>query len=257
MFPWLDDEYKRMQFLTYFSASGATIDLEFEIPDYWDDFWETIDDDGYAIRIVNTAGTVVPHQLTGWDKANRTGTIELDAVAYTANTTLIYALYYGHDSPTNGGTSLTITSAESLEIFLGDPTASGHQLLARRDPPGSASPVQRVSGIEDARYLFVWELELRPAAEKLNGRFFWEYPTGITHSASGVFEGGIVQNAPTTNNVVLFNDRVYIVQNVSLDALAVGTYTLQLKYLLADPTQTITREETARALLEIFNLTEA
>lgn len=61
------------------SAGGApATEFAIPLPTAWDEFWDTVDNDGDELRAVGANGSLLQYTLDGFDKSNRVGTLLID-----------------------------------------------------------------------------------------------------------------------------------------------------------------------------------
>ncbi len=187
---WYDEDYRRRRAITVINASGgATIDANITIPPDDDDFWETIDSSGNGVRITLADGyTLAVYDIDNgsggaFSKASRLGRIRIDGLSTgsTADEALLLWMYYDVDTPVDGSSAVTITSAESGYIELGRPVWVEAPVVRAR--VGVSRPEVIVH--KDSSELYhVW-LDLSQAiqrrASRYAGRLHYEEPRRLTY----------------------------------------------------------------------------
>lgn len=114
---WLNSVWtRRVPISVDSSAGGAAGDVNITIPKGFDDFWSVIDSSANELRVTYADGeTGVAYSVDNgsggaFDKTNRLGRIQMDAVTLpsTADSVTLFWLYYG--STSNQGTGAVVTS---------------------------------------------------------------------------------------------------------------------------------------------------
>ena len=156
---WLSTNFLRRAAITIDNSAGAggNVDVEITIPEEWDAFWDEIDSSGDELRITGPDGTtVLNYDLSGFVKATRTGTIQIDGIAVNATAGVHLAWIYWDTVSTagDGSTAVTITSAVNGYIFLGKP--HGRIYAYKPAVPGQTRPRDlTMKGSAEAVYLWV------------------------------------------------------------------------------------------------------
>lgn len=200
---WYDEDYRRRRALTVVNTSGgATIDLNCTIPQDWDEFWGLIDSSGNGVRVTLADGyTLATYDVDdgsggAFSKTNRLGRIRVDGLSTdsTADEALLLWVYYDIDSPTDGSSSVTITSPETGHIYLGKPGWAMAPFVRAR--PGIERP-EYIFHKDSSEYWSLW-INLTPALEQRDTRYAkrlcYEEPRRVTYGvvdASSVVQGSM------------------------------------------------------------------
>jgi hypothetical protein len=189
MMGWLSSTWRRRAAITvYQDTADTTPDAEIVIPMQWDEFWEAIDTAGFELRIVDCDGvTLLNYSLSGWNKATRTGTIQIDELPSGDGSITPFAqlVWIYFDSATNqgdGSVATTIVAPISGSIELSRP--SHYQLSVSRERVGATEPRHTFAKAEDDQ-VFVWlnltgVLEERREAQ--GSRRIYEEPCEVVSS---------------------------------------------------------------------------
>lgn len=180
--PWYDDDYSdRYAVSVDNSAAASTVDVEIAVPSEHP-LWDIIQSDGDDIRPTAADGvTLLSYDWSGFNYANRTGTIRIDglSVQATAGVYLVW-LYVGNSSATDGSSAVTITSAVSGYLEMASPQGTPYLARVTRPSPGSTNPqlrFQKQSAEEVHLWYDVTDILERSFAE-YEGSDFWEEPYG-------------------------------------------------------------------------------
>lgn len=169
---WLSSDAQRIPVLVNATATGSSPnDVQFVIPATHERFWSTIDSNGYQLRVTDADGyTALTYQITGWNYANRTATVEVDNVPFTPNTHHVIWLYYGDTNWGNGAGSFTPSSVINGFIRTEQPTT-----IAATRRPAVGSAVSALSVAKD------------PAETRL----VYIPLTTLAQSCAGAYEGSL------------------------------------------------------------------
>lgn len=200
---WYDEDYRRRKALTIVNtAGGATIDANATIPQDWDDFWALIDSSGNGVRVTLADGfTLLTYDIDdgaggAFDKANRLGRVRIDSLATgsVVDEALLVWVYYDIDSPTDGSSAVTITSAETGYIALGSPVWATVPFVRPR--PGISRP-EVVLHKDSTELYHIW-IDLTPALEQRDApyarRLCYEEPRRATYgvyNAAGTLQASM------------------------------------------------------------------
>ncbi len=166
---WLDGYRKRALMNVRTTAAPANGYIEFDPPESWDDFWDTIDTDGYGIRVCQSDGydlsTYEWTTATGgsaFNKANRTGTLVFGSAAATYTTNQdeprVYWLYYDPESAATDGSSTPPTTGDNYAADVIRARPAAPLILAGRESPGAATPSQVVGKMSAEEVRIIWDL---------------------------------------------------------------------------------------------------
>jgi hypothetical protein len=159
---WYDETYTRRAAISLDLNATTPLDFDVTIPSEWDDFWDTIDTNGYDLRVVGFDGkTVVSYLLDNgsggaFSKANRLGRLRIDALACPAITgnALIWLYYAPSTTPQADGAvgSVTMASIRTAVIFQMGPSGwtFGH------GPPSPGDQLRRLITKTSSEVLSVW-----------------------------------------------------------------------------------------------------
>lgn len=154
---WLSGYNKRLVF-TARDTTGGTLDIELTMPGHIDDFWNTIDSNGFGFRITRSDGVTEPvFERTAWTYATKDLTISVDNIAVpSSDVPVTLYVYYDPDTVTDGSSSFTPSSPITAEIAGGIPTAA--PLLARPADQGQTSPNYRLAKTSDEQVWIWWDV---------------------------------------------------------------------------------------------------
>lgn len=137
---WYSSSWSHRAAVTVANTSGtATVDVSFTIPADFDHFWSNVLSSGNDIRMVDGDGkTGLTYNVTSFNKTNRTGTIEVDALALK-NAAGMYQiwLYYGNAAASSGTAAVSIASAVTAYIDQGTPARA---IVLTQETPGATRP---------------------------------------------------------------------------------------------------------------------
>jgi len=155
------------------SNTEATIDLA-AAPDW---FWDNVAANGSDLRVTKEDGTTaVVFERTGWNQANKTGTLNLDPIAPVAATIYILWLYWDQEAVvSDASVSVTISSADTGYV---EPAYGPHTYIvrARPEPRGATKPrADVVKALTETIFVW-WDLRrlLARASHTHNGATLWE-----------------------------------------------------------------------------------
>lgn len=122
------------------TAAGGTIDVECVVPSTWDDFWTgdasgvgAIDASGNEVRVCDADGsTKLTYAWTGFNKANRTGTLQIDGYAAPAAAMLHLHIYWYATGAPAGSAAVTIAAAKTGYVETCGPPARIMAALQQR-----------------------------------------------------------------------------------------------------------------------------
>lgn len=185
-------------------GTSGTYDIEVVIPAKWDLFWDEIRNDGHDIYAVGADGSKLIYARSGFDKANRVLTIQIDGYAVTNNDAihLIY-IYWGYPGASDGSAAVTIASPKSGQIFLGTPTnmvAGDTQNIQGSESASSAfsKPVEQGS--------YIWFRFQNLLANRLNTYNKFLFYEGVQYVQPSVYHptGPTLQAAMIDKNKTRF-----------------------------------------------------
>lgn len=204
---WYDEDYRKRRALTVINASGGSpIDANITIPKDDDDFWETIDANGEGIRITLADGfTLATYDIDdgaggAFDKTGRNGRVRVDGMATNgqANAALLLWAYYGVETPTDGSSAVTITSAETGHWAIGSP--SWASIAVTRPRPEIERP-EAIVHKDSTEVYHVW-LDLAPVLEVRDEvyakRLHYEEPLVVSYTIvnnAGSEQAGMLNRA--------------------------------------------------------------
>lgn len=181
--------WQRLQSLSVYTASAvASKDITWVLPDFWDSFWDAIDDDGEELRVVTPWGTLADWKVTNhtgsgsFSKANRHGAIHVRAgtLPNVAASISQYLLFY--KSASVQGPSSTVVSFTPSAPLTGDLCLAGPgiyqaaytpPLLRQRKPP--ITWVKRSADVLRVGVAYTPNLA-RASYDVLNGGSMFETP---------------------------------------------------------------------------------
>lgn len=191
---WYDENYLYRWPIAVDAVTGndsGSVDINVTIPPTWDWFWDNVQDDtnGYDIIVCGSDGvTLTTFQYSGFNYANRSLTIQIDAYALdgTGKMNMIW-LYWNYDGAPDETGSFTPSGPITGYIYREGPTY-GNRLVAAPPSPGQTEPVTVLSK-KTTETLRVWLditnlLSLSP--QKYNGKFGIEGVTHVSASTQGV-----------------------------------------------------------------------
>lgn len=189
------------------TAGASSSDVDINIPQGWDDFWDNIDASGNELRVVQSNG----QQLATWivddgsggafDKTNRLGRLRLDnySMPATANTTVVAWLYF-NPTGTAGSAAGSFTPATPINGYIerGKP---GTRALAYL-PTQFDQTNPRLTFVKGAsEEIFLWfnyGRILSPAIGRHNQGPWWEgcyYASGEVVNTSEVAQASMISAA--------------------------------------------------------------
>lgn len=140
------------------TSAGGTQDVSFNLPADFDLLWDNVETDGKDIRFTYPDGfnlaTASGYELSGFSVANRTGTVEIQDVAFsaTAAQTVLW-MYWGNSGASAISSAQTLTSAINGAFFFGRPIGPFGRGAPER--PGDTAPTTEISKIA-AEEIYVW-----------------------------------------------------------------------------------------------------
>lgn len=190
---WLSGYRKRIAG-THRYSSGGTVQFSLSFPAYHDDFWNTVDSDGYGVRVTDADGvTQIAYQVVSFDQATRTGTLKVSNVATTDPGQKVFYLYYDpEDTPADGSTTVTVTTAADAKFDQQQPR---NAFAPSRPEYGQTTPTQTVSK-DSAEYLWIW-FDITDAMEKPVAGTLYGHPRyeEVRTAAFSVEQGGSDQGS--------------------------------------------------------------
>ena len=125
---WFDADYRRRQIVgidaTGGSGSTSTIDVEFEVPPDWDDFWTNIRSDFNDVVVTDSDGNKANFaRKAGANYSTRTLTLQIDSLFIKNDDSfaIAYVYFFEPNEATDHSTSVTISSAKNGYILLSAP----------------------------------------------------------------------------------------------------------------------------------------
>lgn len=140
-------------------ASSGTVEVTINVPSFWDDFWDNVQDttNGYDIVVTDSDGvSVLTFDLAGtFNHANKTCTIRISGLVLDAASkmTCIW-LYWNKASASSQQGTPTTASPITAYVYLGKPTGET-LVVARHETPGVTTPSQRIFK-DPAEVFHVW-----------------------------------------------------------------------------------------------------
>lgn len=170
------------------TATGAgAFDATVTIPADMAHFWSTVQSTGNDIRVTRADGytPVTKFDLDTFSTTNKTGTLEIQDTA-TAQSSLLYWMYWGDSSLTSGTSSFVPSSAKTGYMDQGVP-APGCVVIARpQERPGETAPINEIAKDPDST-IYVWFVFgplLQRRANPAQGAYELETLTYCTPSAA-------------------------------------------------------------------------
>ena len=135
-------------------AAGA-IDITATIPAEWDDFWDVVDASGNELRVCgNTGTTKLTYALSGFNKTNRTGTIQVKSYNAPAGGMLQIFLYWAAPGAAAGSAVVALAAPKTGYIETCGP-ANGNIVRAGQPRPNDDRPPKQIAkGTDESRYLW-------------------------------------------------------------------------------------------------------
>lgn len=125
---WYNKDYRRRQIVGVDCTGGtgttATVDVEFEVPSDWDDFWDNIRSDFKDVVVTDMFGEEVSFaRKSGANYSNRVLVLQVDGLSIKNDDSIqvLYVYFYNPDETVDSSTSVTITSAKTGHIMLSAP----------------------------------------------------------------------------------------------------------------------------------------
>jgi hypothetical protein len=125
---WYDAEYRRRQIVGIDATGGTgvsgTIDVEFQVPQDWDEFWDNIRSDFKDVVVTDSQGNLVDFaRKAGSSYSTRTLTLQIDTLNIKNDDSfcVAYIYYFQPDETTDHSTSVTIDSPNNAYIMLSAP----------------------------------------------------------------------------------------------------------------------------------------
>lgn len=238
------------------SASAAAADAAFTLPPALSEFWDAIDSSGYELRVTDADGfTLLAYQLSGFSKASRTGTVQLDNIAAgTASVQQVW-LYYGMSGAANAAGSFVYSASKTAVLYPGGRLATPAPIPWAPQRPGDTRPRDVVSKTADE---VVWvQFDFGGALQRLDspgdGQTQFEELDEVTYA---VTTGGVAQAGMVTASAIRFIGEGIV--QVPIQGGATGTdYTIEVTARTTYPTQQTGRTLEARAMLRVKDVSEA
>ena len=156
---WWDSAYK-YRWPGSFDLSGgggglASYDVEIIIESKWDAFWDNIMSNAHDVVPVSANGNVCTFGRASFDFANRTLTLQIDALAVDdAQYQHVIWVYWGNASAVDLSPGIvTITSPKAGSIFMGRPV--NMVVAGNTNSAGGAAPTASFSK-PDSQESYVW-----------------------------------------------------------------------------------------------------
>ena len=125
---WYNAEYRRRQIVGIDATGGTgvsgTIDVEFQVPQDWDEFWNNIRSDFKDVVVTDSEGNLANFaRKAGANYSTRTLTLQIDALSIKNDDSfcVAYIYYFQPDETTDHSTSVTIDSPKLGHIMLSAP----------------------------------------------------------------------------------------------------------------------------------------
>ena len=235
-------------------GTGGSADWDISLPATFGHFWDQIDASGYELRITDADGvTILAHQLSSFNRTNRTGSVQLDAYTTGSSAVNVVWLYYGISGASNAGSVLTITSAQTG--YIDEAAALGPILVPDLEVAGANAPrakVQKTSTDEAWIYLDFSGLLTPRAVPSDSLPPVWEELKQISY---GIYSGASAQAGmvDATKTRVLGRNVVRFLAKAGTS----GTdYTLRVTWISAFPSGQTGQTRQGRVLLKVKDLTE-
>jgi len=107
-------------------------------------FWDNVDSNGHSIRITAADGvTEMTWDRQAWNYANRTATLEVQALSCQGNSMHLLWLYFEHVSPSDDSTTFAIGT--SINGYLEDRLPMDRVVSVSPERPGGTKPRAQVS----------------------------------------------------------------------------------------------------------------
>lgn len=125
---WYNAEYRRRQIVGIDATGGTgvsgTIDVEFQVPQDWDEFWNNIRSDFKDVVVTDSEGNLANFaRKAGANYSTRTLTLQIDALSIKNDDSfcVAYVYYFQPNETTDHSTSVTIDSPKLGHIMLSAP----------------------------------------------------------------------------------------------------------------------------------------
>jgi len=177
---WHDTNYsKRMMICVPTPSAAAGPYISVTVPAWFDAFWNVIQSTGFDVRFyygADSGGGTTAYNRSSWTYASRVGVFNVEINDYSGATDVseYFWIYWGYASATDGSTAATTTNLVSHTIAVAQPRAED-TVLALREPPGTATPTQRIEKTSYEERLIWWDIT------EMLGR---SYSTGYGREAS-------------------------------------------------------------------------
>ena len=155
---WLDGYRKRIA-CTARDSTGGSIEVTLTLPEWYDQFWETIDASGYGMRFTDSDGnTPLVYYRDSFDKAGRSGVVNAkNIVAAAGSTPTVFWLYYDPTaSATDGASTFTPTTLVDAEVVQRVPP--GTPIPAVAAAPGQTTPAHSTSKTSGEQVWVWWDV---------------------------------------------------------------------------------------------------
>ena len=248
--------WRKRKALTVDNLAGVAgpKDANVNLSDFGDWFWDNLQGtDGDGLRVTTSDGvTEVPYELTGWDFADRVGTLEVDGLAIDGSAGLDKAWLYfdSSNAVVAAGSSVRPAPDGPLTVY-GEKRKRhrGFRVLYR--PPGRGATAPRTTFVKasaDVAWVyFDFAGSLSTFGQTHNGAKVCEE---ITHAAFEVLLASADQSALRTLNAIRFFGTSLV--RVTVKAGASGTtYTPSLTVKTSEG-----RTLNARCLLKVQDVDE-
>lgn len=128
------------------SSGASSVDVQFDIPQDLEPFWNAIDSSGHELRLVHANGrTLLDYDVTGFNKSNRTATVQIDALGCDATASMVLAWLYFNTTSTQGDGTTAVTIASAVDAYIEQAGPSQHDVLFQPGRPGLPRPLSVIS----------------------------------------------------------------------------------------------------------------
>lgn len=201
------------------AGASSPIDVGVTVPAAWAEFWDNVQDttNGYDVVVTGADGrTKLNFDHSGFSYANKTLTLQIDGYATTATGKADCVwVYWNKTSPSDEGTAVTITSAKTGYIEIGEPPP-GRVVRAQPLVPGQTASSQRIAK-DPNETIHVWfdltdSLIRRGPDDQYNNHRGYE---GIDYATPAGTPGGTITVTASKTRFVTVADRIYVLVEVS------------------------------------------
>jgi hypothetical protein len=157
---WYNADYRRRQIVAVNASGGVgsptDIDIEFQVPKDWDDFWDNIRSDFKDVVVTNSQGQLATFaRKSGANYSTRTLTLQVDRVSIKNDDSIcvVYIYFYNPDETVDSSDTVTIDSPKNASVMLSAPHS---RVVSARDSQNALDvPLQSfVKGSGDEVHVF-------------------------------------------------------------------------------------------------------